>query len=156
MDQATEQTTETTAGPPPDRTGGHDFAYERGTDLFKCTYCDTYEVSARDKDNGLTPCTGPVGYGADTERMYLLLQEDPAKPDGGAAWVSDQIRATGLGRTVRFSYWDGLQLVETAPSVADQLLDRIRDITILGMPVFEWRTAKRLTYAEGQIGRAHV
>lgn len=150
MDQATEQTTETVKLPP-DRANGHDFAYERGTDLFKCTYCETYEVSARDGNNGFIPCRGPVGYGDDTERMYLLLTENPAKPDGGAAWVSDQICATGLGRTVPFSYRDGRQLVETAPSVADRLLDKIHDISILGVRVFDWHTnAECLTYAEGQ------
>lgn len=43
-----------------DQFGGHDFRYEPGTDLFRCATCRTYEVTARDQEDGIKPCPGPV------------------------------------------------------------------------------------------------
>jgi len=52
---------------PADPFGGHEFAYESHTDLFRCTRCHRYEVSARKGDGPgeFEPCTGqpPAGSG---------------------------------------------------------------------------------------------
>ncbi|MGY0064248.1 hypothetical protein ACWY4P_48790 [Streptomyces sp. LZ34] len=58
---------------PDDGFGGHEFEYEQVTDLFRGTECRVYEVVARDTDGPIKPCTGLVGYGGDTEWVYLLL-----------------------------------------------------------------------------------
>jgi hypothetical protein len=50
-DQATDQAT--------DPFGGHEFAYESSTDLFRCTRCRKYEVSVRDGGE-LILCEGDV------------------------------------------------------------------------------------------------
>lgn len=39
--------------------GGHEFAYESSTDLFRCTRCRRYEVTVREGDQ-ITPCEGDV------------------------------------------------------------------------------------------------
>lgn len=39
--------------------GGHEFAYESYTDLFRCTRCRNYEVTVR-RDGAITPCEGDV------------------------------------------------------------------------------------------------
>ena len=39
--------------------GGHEFAYESATDLFRCVRCRVYEVVAR-KGEGITECPGEV------------------------------------------------------------------------------------------------
>lgn len=39
--------------------GGHEFAYESSTDLFRCTRCRKYEVTVREGDV-LSPCDGDV------------------------------------------------------------------------------------------------
>jgi len=44
---------------PGDPYGGHEFAYESHTDLFRCTRCRVYEVTAR-KDGEITRCPGDV------------------------------------------------------------------------------------------------
>ena len=42
-----------------DEYGGHEFAYESATDLFRCVRCRVYEVTAR-KDGQITQCPGDV------------------------------------------------------------------------------------------------
>lgn len=42
-----------------DSFGGHEFAYESSTDLFRCTRCRFYEVVVRDGEY-VTPCEGDV------------------------------------------------------------------------------------------------
>lgn len=57
--------TPATATPEPaDPFGGHEFAYEPHTDLFRCVRCHAYEVTARDGDT-IKPCAGqpPAGAG---------------------------------------------------------------------------------------------
>lgn len=39
--------------------GGHEFAYESSTDLFRCTRCRRYEVTVRQGEQ-VTPCEGDV------------------------------------------------------------------------------------------------
>jgi hypothetical protein len=39
--------------------GGHEFAYESSTDLFRCVRCRAYEVTVRDGEH-ITPCEGDV------------------------------------------------------------------------------------------------
>lgn len=52
-------------------TNGHEFAYESSTDLFRCSRCAQYEVSAKTED-GFTLCTGerPEGTGPLTLNAY--------------------------------------------------------------------------------------
>lgn len=129
------QALRTAEGPAPDATepddgfGGHEFEYESSTDLFRCTECRVYEVVARDTDGPIKPCTGLVGYGGDTERVYLLLTENPDLPYPGAAFLATKVRSTGIGRAPRFSWRDGELLVESAPSVVAELARRIELIT---------------------------
>ncbi|GAA0905300.1 MULTISPECIES: hypothetical protein [Streptomyces violaceusniger group] len=76
--------------------GGHEFEYEQVTDLFRCTECRVYEVAARDTEGPIKPCTGLVGYGGDTERVYLLLTENPALPYSHVAFLATRIAAPVL------------------------------------------------------------
>ncbi|WP_431981449.1 hypothetical protein [Streptomyces qinglanensis] len=100
------------------------------TDLFRCTECGVYEVAARDTDGPIKPCTGLVGYGGDTKRVYLLLTENPALPYSHSSTLAIRVRSTGIGRAPRFSWRPGAGLlVESAPSVVDELVRRIRQIT---------------------------
>jgi hypothetical protein len=49
-----------------DQWGGHEFGYESHTDLFRCVFCQKYEVVARDLETGIIAlCTGepPAGAG---------------------------------------------------------------------------------------------
>lgn len=121
------------AEPPPaiddDGFGGHEFEYESTTDLFRCTECRVYEVVARDTDGPIKPCAGLAGYGADTERVYLLLTENPALPCSHAAALAGHIRGTGTGRAPRFSWRDGRLLAESAPSVVADLARRVALLT---------------------------
>ena len=126
-DHATAGTTASTSGD--EGFGGHEFEYEQETDLFGCTECTVYEVTARDANGSITPCTGLVGYGGDTERVYLLLTENPALPYSHVASLATIIRSTGIGRAPRFSWRDGRLLVESAPSVVAELASRIAQIT---------------------------
>ena len=114
---------------PDDGFGGHEFEYESSTDLFRCTECRVYEVTARDTDGPIKPCTGLVGYGGDTERVYLLLTENPALQYSHAAFLATKVRSTGIGRAPRFSWRDGKLLVESAPSVVAELARRVELIT---------------------------
>ncbi|MFI9052428.1 hypothetical protein [Streptomyces sp. NPDC053427] len=129
------QALRTAAGPPADVTepddgfGGHEFEYESSTDLFRCTECRVYEVVARDTDGPIQPCTGLVGYGGDTERVYLLLTENPDLPYRHAAFLATKVRSTGIGRAPRFSWREGKLLVESAPGVVAELARRIELIT---------------------------
>lgn len=137
---------------PDDGFGGHEFEYESSTDLFRCTECRVYEVVARDTDGPIKPCTGLVGYGGDTERVYLLLTENPALPYSGAAFLSTKVRSTGIGRAPRFSWRDGKLLVESAPSVVAELARRIElfTSTIEGQQVPAVASVDHLTAEAGQ------
>jgi hypothetical protein len=42
-----------------DMFGGHEFAYESSTDLFRCTRCRAYEVTVRSGEE-ITECPGDV------------------------------------------------------------------------------------------------
>jgi hypothetical protein len=86
-------------------------------------------VVARDTDGPITPCTGLVGYGGDTERVYLLLTENPLAPNH-AAFLATKVGGTGIGRAARFSWRDGRLLVESAPSVVAELARQIELITV--------------------------
>ena len=111
--------------------GGHEFEYESSTDLFRCTECRQYEIIARKDAPGdlpITPCPGWRVEG-DPYRAYLLVTDNPEVPEGGyGAALANKIEATGLGRTPRYSWRDGRLLVQSAPSVADDLAHRIRGI----------------------------
>jgi len=141
------------SGPPDNGFGGHEFDYESHTDLFRCHLCGEYEVGARAGDGPIAPCTGLPGYGDDTERVYLLLRENPRKAEGGGAWIADRIRETGIGRTVRFGCRDDRWLVESAPSVVDELERRIKKIeawAVDGGKVLAFTSAEQRTSAEGK------
>jgi hypothetical protein len=133
--------------------GGHEFEYEQVTDLFRCTECGVYEVTARDTDGPIKPCTGLAGYGGDTERVYLLLTENPALPYSHVAALAMSIRSTGIGRAPRFSWRDGRLLVESAPSVVADLARRIELITFAvgGRQVPAVSSVDHLTAEAGQI-----
>ncbi|MFG3398766.1 hypothetical protein [Streptomyces parvus] len=137
---------------PDDRFGGHEFEYESSTDLFRCSECRVYEVVARDTDGPIKPCTGLVGYGGDTERVYLLLTENPVLPCSHAAQLASSVRGTGIGRAPRFSWRDGRLLVESAPSVVDELTRRIELITstVDGKQVPTVASVDRLTEEAGR------
>ncbi|MEU1813467.1 hypothetical protein [Micromonospora aurantiaca (nom. illeg.)] len=114
---------------PDDGFGGHEFEYEQDTDLFRCSECRVYKVVAR---GPIKPCTGLVGYGGDTGRVYLLLTASPAfpvpssPPVGFLAW---KVRSTGIGRAPRFSWRDGRLLVESAPSGVADLVRGVELVT---------------------------
>lgn len=110
--------------------GGHEFEYESSTDLFRCSKCRVYEVVARDTDGPIKPCTGLVGYGGDTERVYLLLTQNPALQSSHAAFLATKAARTGIGQAPRFSWRDGRLLVESAPSVVAELARQIAQITV--------------------------
>jgi hypothetical protein len=111
--------------------GGHEFEYESTTDLFRCTECRQYEIIARKDapdDLPITPCPGWKVEG-DPYRAWLLVTDNPEVPEGGyGAALANTIEATRLGRTPRYSWRAGRLLVQTAPSVADDLAHRIRGI----------------------------
>jgi hypothetical protein len=44
--------------------GGHEFAYESHTDLFRCVHCHRYKVTVR-KGNAIEPCAGQPPAGAE-------------------------------------------------------------------------------------------
>src|SRR3954469_2786431 len=50
------------AAPAAGRCGGHEFEYERDTDLFRCTECGEYEVVAEADDGTFTACPGLPGW----------------------------------------------------------------------------------------------
>jgi hypothetical protein len=137
---------------PTDGFGGHEFEYESSTDLFRCTECRVYEVTARDADGTITPCTGLVGYGGDTERVYLLLTENPELPDNYVSALATRIRDTGIGRAPRFSWRDQRLLVESAPSVVAELARQVKQITFdfHGRQVLAVSSVDHLTAEEGR------
>ncbi len=55
---------EQAAAQPDDPFGGHEFAYESRTDLFRCIKCHAYEVTARAGDT-IKPCPGQPPAGAE-------------------------------------------------------------------------------------------
>ncbi|ATY17272.1 hypothetical protein CU254_42570 (plasmid) [Amycolatopsis sp. AA4] len=141
------------SGPPDDGFGGHEFDYEARTDLFRCHLCGQYEATARSDDGPIEPCTGLPGYGGDTERVYLLLHENPRRADLGTAWIAGRIRETGIGRTVRFGCRDGRWLVESAPRVVDELQRRVGEIPctlVDGGTAPAFTGAEQLSSAEGR------
>ncbi|WP_448334009.1 hypothetical protein [Streptomyces sp. DSM 41534] len=131
--------------------GGHEFEYESSTDLFRCTECRVYEVVARDTDGPIKPCTGLIGYGGDTERVYLLLTVSSELHDGYVTSLATRVRSTGIGRTPRFSRRAGRMLVESAPSVVAELARRIEQIafTVGGQQVPAVSSIDRLTAEAG-------
>ncbi|MGI5122808.1 hypothetical protein ACQEU5_25155 [Marinactinospora thermotolerans] len=135
-----------------DRFGGHEFEYEQANDLFRCTECEVYEVQARSADGAIAPCRGLVGYGGDTERVYLLLTVTPAAPYSLAAFLATSVRDTGIGRAPKWSWRDGKLLVESAPGVVDELVRRIERITtdVEGRPVSAVSSVDRLTAEAGR------
>lgn len=137
---------------PADGFGGHEFEYESSTDLFCCTECRVYELVARDTDGPIKPCTGLVGYGGDTERVYLLLTEHPDLPYRHAAFLARKVRSTGIGRPPQFSWRNGKLLVESAPSVVAELVRRVELITstIEGRQVPAVASVDRLTAEAGR------
>lgn len=114
---------------PDDGFGGHEFEYEQRTDLFRCSECREYEVVVRDAEGPIKPCTGLVGYGGDTERVYLLLTHNPTLPDSYVTSLATMVRRTGIGRSTGFAWRDGKLLVESAPSVVADLAREIAEIT---------------------------
>jgi hypothetical protein len=90
--------------------GGHEFEYESATDLFRCAECRQYEITARKNAPAglpITPCPGWRVEG-DPYRAYLLVTGNPEVPEGGyRAALANQIEATGLGRTPRYSWRAG-------------------------------------------------
>lgn len=141
-----------TGGERQDRFGGHEFEYEQTTDLFRCAECEVYEVAAREADGSIAPCPGLVGYGGDTERVYLLLTENPAVPYSLAAFLATSVRDTGIGRAPRFSWREGRLLVESAPGVVAELARRIAQITTVvdGRPVSAVSAVDHLTAEAGR------
>lgn len=145
--------------PAGDPFGGHEFEYEGNTDLFRCSECGVYEVTARKDDGTIAPCPGLPAYAGDTRRVYLLLQEHPQLQDGQGTALVTQIRRTGLGRSPRFGYRDGWSVIESAPGVVDELARQIEQMTFtarsvpgLGsraLPAFEAIT--HLTAEAGQV-----
>ena len=50
----------------PDPFGGHEFAYESHTDLFRCVRCHRYEVTVLNRETGaVEPCTGEPPAGSE-------------------------------------------------------------------------------------------
>jgi hypothetical protein len=143
--------TQITLGPPEDVDfGGHEFEYERHTDLFRCTECQQYEVVVRSDDGSITQCPGLAGYGNDTERVYLLLTETQARAVN-LAWL---VRKTGIGRAPKFSWRDGKLLVESAPSVVDDLVRQIAAFTIPVPGLGDVRAATSVERLTAEQGRA--
>ncbi|WP_017575777.1 hypothetical protein [Nocardiopsis kunsanensis] len=142
-------------GEPEGRFGGHEFEYEQATDLFRCTECRVYEVAARDTGGSITPCPGLVGYGGDTERVYLLLTENPAVPYSLAAFLASRIHDSGIGRAPQFSWRDGRLLVESSPGVVAELARRVEGITtaVGGRPV---PAVSAVEHLSAEAGRAVI
>ena len=139
---------------------GHEFAYEGHTDLFRCSECRVYEVTAR-KAGAITPCPGLPGYAGDTRRVYLLLREHPQLQAGQGTVLVTQIRRTGLGRSVRFGSRDGWTLLESAPSVVDELVPLIEQMTfttdsIPGLGSRQLPAVKAITRLTAEAGRVII
>lgn len=117
--------------------GGHEFDLDPTADLFRCWMCERYEVTLRAADGTIAPCTGLAGYGDDPERVYLLLTLNQALPDWAVSVVTRRIGDTGIGRTPSYSILPGTRqrLVESAPSVVDDLRHRIQQLDLEGKPV---------------------
>lgn len=111
--------------------GGHEFEYESSTDLFRCTECRQYEFTARQNapdGTSITLCPGWMVEG-DPYRAYLLVTDNPEVPEGGyGAALASRISRTGLGRAPRYSWRAGRLLVQSAPSVVDELTWKIQEI----------------------------
>ncbi len=95
------------SGPPDDGFGGHEFEYERETDLFRCKECRVYEVSARAGNGPIASCAGLIGYGGDSDRVYLLVTENLVLPHSQATYLATRIRTSGIGRCPRFPWRNG-------------------------------------------------
>lgn len=134
---------------PPDAFGGHEFEYQSVDDLFRCVFCTEYEVVVRAEDGTIAPCTGLVGYGGDTDRVYLLVNVFPEP----SAWLARRIWDTGIARIPRFGGGDEW-LVESAPSVVDDLEWQLSQVLVPSAPggrdqVPAFTVTQRLTAAEG-------
>lgn len=57
------------------------------------------------------------------------MTENPELPSSYGAAFATRIRDTGLGRPPRYSWRDGRMLVESAPSVVDELARLVKGIT---------------------------
>ncbi len=134
--------------------GGHEFQYESRTDLFRCTECRMYEVTARDVPDGdpIRPCKGLPGWGGDTEQVYLLVTENPELPSGYGAAFATRIRDTGIGRPPRYSWRDGRMLVESVPGVVGELARLVEGITFTvdGRQVPAVSSVEHLTVGAGR------
>jgi hypothetical protein len=51
--------------------GGHEFAYESHTDLFRCVRCHKYEVVVTKLDQPIEPCSGQLPPGAEPIEVNL-------------------------------------------------------------------------------------
>lgn len=56
----------------PDPYGGHEFAYEPHTDLFRCVRCHVYEVNYLATDQPGEPCSGQLPPGAEPITVNLF------------------------------------------------------------------------------------
>jgi hypothetical protein len=144
---------EVVSGPPDDGFGGHEFEYESDSDLFRCVFCRVYGVTAR-RDGAIAPCRGLVGYGGDPERVYLMLTIDPETAQTYMAWLANRISEPGIGRTPRYGYRPGGRwLVESAPSVVDELARHVAEITVTtrgGEQLQPFQSIEHLTAEEGR------
>lgn len=149
QDQATEAGDASPVIGPPDAFGGHEFEYQSVDDLFRCSFCKEYEVVVRAKDGTIAPCTGLVGYGGDTDRVYLLVTVFPEP----TAWLARRIWDTGIARIPRFGGGDPW-LVESAPSVVDDLVWQLSQVMVPSTPggrdqVPAFTVIERLSAGEG-------
>ncbi|WP_217368202.1 hypothetical protein [Kitasatospora sp. MMS16-BH015] len=108
--------------------GGHAFGYESAGRLVRCAECGAYEGGVSAADGTVTPCTGFAGYGGDHGRVYLLVTVRPELRDGWVTPLIWRIEQTGLARTPQYPWRDGQLLVESAPSVVEDLANRIRGV----------------------------
>ncbi|WP_367139645.1 hypothetical protein [Saccharothrix sp. HUAS TT1] len=116
--------------------GGHDFGLTR-EDVYQCWMCERHEVTVRRDDGTIEPCPGMAAWGDDPARVHLLLTINPDAPDFLTSAVAWSVGKTRLGRTPQYSYRDDgrLLLVESAPTVADELKFRIERLDLRCRPV---------------------
>lgn len=144
-----------------DRWGGHEFAYESHTDLFKCVECGVYEVVARSGEGPIKPCPGPdMGDG---ERVYLLVTRAATYyRDRSAQTLAWHLRgASALGRIVyaKGVHDTSLSLVETTTASVDELHELIGVWTVTDTSPLGERTvplARQITRLTEAEGRAHL
>ncbi len=150
QDQVSTSDDAVVTGPPDDGFGGHEFEHQSVDDQFRCVFCEKYEVSVRADDGTIAPCTGLVGYGGDTDRVYLPVTVFPEP----TAWLAGRINKTGIGRIPRFGGGDPW-LVDSPPSAVDDLERELSQITMPSTPggsdqVPAFTVTERQTAAEGR------